>query len=160
MQNNNRFLNAFMLIIALSFGLLFYLSQRGYFNNNPVSRSAAGELRIRAGYGNHYRLDGKINGQPVRFLIDTGATGVTLNKKLAESLGLRSRGNGLSHTANGTTTHYETRLASLSIGDWTFEDVDAHIAPNMDDEVLLGMRILRHFEIIQRDGELILRAPQ
>jgi TIGR02281 family clan AA aspartic protease len=52
------------------------------------------------------------------------------------------------------------RLDSLAFGGWEFSDVPAFVMPQMDDEVLLGMRILRHFHWQQEGGTLRLQTPQ
>lgn len=112
-------------------------------------------LRNRNG---HYVFDGEINHRKVTFLVDTGATTTTVPGRLQQSLGLEAGPATLVSTANGTTTAYLTRLQQLSIGDIELLDVNASITPSMDiDEVLLGMNVLKHFELIQRGEELIIR---
>jgi len=52
------------------------------------------------------------------------------------------------------------QLDALAFGGWTFEDVPAFIMPQMDDEVLLGMQVLRHFRWHQEAGVLRLQPPE
>ena len=106
----------------------------------------------------HYLAKGKINGSPVRFVLDTGATAVTVPGRVAEHLGLQAGRAQLARTANGTITTYRTRLDEVSLGTIRLRDVRADINPHMEgNEVLLGMSFLRSLELVQRDGSLTLR---
>ena len=94
------------------------------------------------------------------FMLDTGATGVALSESLARRLGVTGRGSGQVSTANGVTQAQLAQLDVLAFGGWTFEDVPAFIMPQMDDEVLLGMQVLRHFRWHQEAGVLRLQPPE
>src|SRR5690606_3966451 len=136
--------------------------QEQKYNPNlaPASTHGAGYIEVQlAGNGQgHFLANGRINGEEVLFLLDTGATDVALPAELAESLGLE-RGPAITlNTANGRSTGYRTRLHSLQLGDIVLRDVRALIAPGMDgDEVLLGMSALKQLEFTQRAGTLVLR---
>jgi aspartyl protease family protein len=111
--------------------------------------------RNRAG---HYVADGRINGEPVVFLVDTGATDVALPLAVARKLDLPLGNPRMSRTANGDVQVWSTRLDSVDVGGMRLSGVRASVLPNMPgDEVLLGMSYLKHFELIQRDGTLTLR---
>jgi aspartyl protease family protein len=132
-------------------------------NPNPeATLDSAGRAQVvltrnRAG---HYVANGRINGEPVVFLIDTGATDVALPLSLGRRLGLRLGAPRISRTANGDVRTWSARLESVDLGGLTVRDVRATVLPNMPgDEVLLGMSYLKHFELVQRDGALTLRAP-
>ena len=108
-------------------------------------------------YG-HYVTSGEINGQPVTFLLDTGATGVAIPGAVASRLGLRRGQAFVTRTANGTTTSYAARLGHVSVGGIALQDVQAGITPGLQtDEVLLGMSFLKHIEFTQRGDTLVLR---
>ena len=112
---------------------------------------------IRNRYG-HYKFDGAINRHKVTFLVDTGATITAIPGELQQKLGLKAGPATSVSTANGLTTAYLTRLDQLSIGDIELFDVNASIIPGMGvDEILLGMNVLKHFELVQRGNELIIR---
>ena len=111
--------------------------------------------RNRAG---HYVATGSINGQPVRFLVDTGATDVALPLPLARQLNLPLREGGLSRTANGTVRTWKARLDRVDLGGLVATQVPASVLPGMEgEEVLLGMSYLKRLELIQRGRVLILR---
>ncbi len=65
---------------------------------------SGGAMEIRRSDDGHYHWPGRINGRPVDFLIDTGATGTAIPASLAEDLELESRGSVRSSTAGGVVT--------------------------------------------------------
>ena len=106
----------------------------------------------------HYLADGQINGQSVQFLLDTGASDVSIPAEIADKLGLSPGQARVYRTANGQITAYDTRLDSLALGEIALQDIRASINPHMDgDTILLGMSFLRHLEFTQRDDKLIIR---
>jgi aspartyl protease family protein len=130
-------------------------------NPNPVVTQGSGgipEVRLERNRAGHYVAGGRINGSPVRFLIDTGATDVALPLALAERLSLPLRSGGLSKTANGTVRTWTTRLESVDLGGLVARNVRATVLPSMPGEdVLLGMSYLRHLDMVQRGRTLTLR---
>lgn len=117
------------------------------------------EVVLRQNRLGHYVTAGEINSQPVRFLLDTGATGVSIPQHIAEKLGLEAGRPFRVQTANGEVTVYSTRLDSVSIGEIEINDLGGSINPHMDrDDILLGMRFLRKLEMIQRGDTLTLRT--
>jgi len=120
-------------------------------------QSAAREsVTLYAGSGGHFFADGSINGQPVRFLVDTGATTVALSSRDATSLGIDFKRFGrrsFSQTASGIAKIYILRLKQVSIGSVTLYDVEAGIIEgNFPTEPLLGMSFLSSFEM-KREGD-------
>ena len=132
--------------------------------NNPnqsvstLQTAEFSELVLTRNRQGHYVFDGEINHRKVTFLVDTGATTTAIPGDLERDLNLSRGPSTPVSTANGETTAYLTRLDQLSIGEIEFRDVGATIIPGMGlDEVLLGMNVLRHFELVQRGNELIIR---
>ena len=102
---------------------------------------------------------GFINGEEVVFLVDTGATDVSIPAHLAQRLQLQAGRKGLANTANGTVTVAESRIDTLRIGDIVLNNVSANLNPGMQSEhILLGMSVLRQLEFTQRGDWLILRT--
>lgn len=144
--------------------LLFdgYLERRDNPNRNLEVRAEGGapELRLYPNRFGHYVLPGRINGKDVTFLLDTGATVVSVPAHLGPELGLQPGRREPVRTANGQITVRATRLDTLELGPFRLRDVAAHLNPGMaGDELLLGMSALRHLEFTQRADLLILRAP-
>ena len=77
-----------------------------------VSLDAAGrpQVILARNHAGHYLAPGRINGQPVIFLIDTGATDVALPLALAERLNLRLAPGGIARTANGAVSYTHLTL--------------------------------------------------
>jgi aspartyl protease family protein len=146
----------------LTFGFNNWLDAQRNPNRSVRSAVVDGGTQIvleRNRYG-HYNLSGSINGQPVEFMLDTGATLVAVPARLADRLGLARGAPTQVKTANGTAVAYATRLASVRLGDIELREVRAHISPGMDgDEVLLGMSVLKKLEFSQRGNSLTLRQP-
>ncbi len=149
-----------LLLVALSVFFSSYLKNRTNPNQQPDSASREGvtEVVLKRNYQHHYVANGLINGTPVTFLVDTGATHVAIGPKLADKIGLERGYEGTAYTANGTTRTYDTRLAQLQLGDIQLNDVRASITMGMDgDSVLLGMSALKDIELTHKNGELTMR---
>jgi aspartyl protease family protein len=148
------------LLIIFGFYWFFNEWEEKQFNPNParVLNQQQGELTLVRNRAGHYVADGEINGRPVTFLLDTGATSVALPTALARELGLK-RGAAITlQTANGAAVGYQTRLDSVRLGPIEMRDVGALVADGMDaDTVLLGMNFLKRLELTQRDDRLTLR---
>ena len=107
----------------------------------------------------HYLADGAINGQPVRFLVDTGATDVAISDRIARSIGLEFGPRMTVMTAAGPVRGWMTRLDSVELGALALSDVRATIAPGLGDQALLGMSFLKHFSIVQEGETLVIAIP-
>lgn len=106
----------------------------------------------------HFIATGLINGRDVTFLVDTGATLVSVPDGLADQLGLERQAPIRLDTAAGTVQGWLTELDEVRLGDIVQRQVRAAINPGRHETVLLGMSFLRELEMTQRDGELLLRA--
>jgi aspartyl protease family protein len=109
----------------------------------------------------HFLTEGRIDGQRIGFMVDTGASVIALNETSAARFGLRpSRGdyNATVTTANGTIRAARTRLAMVDIGGIVVRDVDAMVLPDEAlSENLLGLSFLsklRRFEYA--NGKMVL----
>lgn len=131
-------------------------------NPNAVVSSEQGEgfieVKLASNTQGHFVASGQINGQPVDFMLDTGATDVSIPAEMAERLKLE-RGFGVTlSTANGRTQGYRTRVDRLQLGDIVLRDVRALVVPGLDGkQVLLGMSALNKLEFTQRGGTMLLR---
>ncbi|NQD93543.1 TIGR02281 family clan AA aspartic protease [Pseudomonas sp. CrR25] len=156
-----------MLVLAWGAALLLatrffgdWEEERRNPNRNPESVHGGDyvEVRLASSRQGHYLANGQINGEPVTFLLDTGATQVAVPTEVARRLGLQAGAPIVISTANGRATAHRTQLGSVQLGDIVLHDVAALIAPGMGGEdVLLGMSALKQLEFTQRDGTLMLR---
>jgi aspartyl protease family protein len=135
--------------------------QRQENPNREVSSShGAGfvEVRLQGNRQGHFMADGKVNGQTVTFMLDTGATEVAIPQAIASRLALDKGLPVTLNTANGATQGYRTRLASLALGDIHLTQVSAVVVPGLPGEqILLGMSALKRLEFTLRDGTMLLR---
>ena len=121
------------------------------------SGRSAGTVRIKADSQGHFRGTLSINNVPMPFMIDTGATKTSIPEKYAVAAGLPRGGAVQSETAGGRVTDYQTRIASLKLGNLELRNLDAHINRYLD-EVLVGMNTLKYFRIEQNGDSLVLMA--
>ncbi|PIV14967.1 MAG: TIGR02281 family clan AA aspartic protease [Gallionellales bacterium CG03_land_8_20_14_0_80_55_15] len=108
---------------------------------------------VKAQEGGHFFTEGKINGNKVRFLIDTGATTVSLPLSMQKSAKLACGRNVMVGTANGNSKSCVTTIAELRFGKFTLNNIAATLAPNLD-QPLLGMNVLSQFRIVQDKEEM------
>ncbi|MBA1444832.1 MAG: TIGR02281 family clan AA aspartic protease [Gammaproteobacteria bacterium] len=128
---------------------------------NSSTESGPKEITLLRNRAGHYVAPGFINGAPVIFLLDTGATNVAVSASLAERLALKRGAQSISLTANGRVRTWLTRLDRVQLGSIIRQDVRATIMPGMvGDEVLLGMSFLKHLELVQKGKTLILRQGE
>jgi aspartyl protease family protein len=109
----------------------------------------------------HFQAEGRIEGQRIGFMVDTGASLVALNEKSAARFGLRpSRADYTAtvSTANGTIKAARTRLAMLEIGGLVVRDVDAMVLPDEAlSENLLGLSFLSKLTRFEyANGQMVL----
>ena len=109
----------------------------------------------------HFQAEGRIDGQRIDFMVDTGASVVALNEKSAARFGLRpSRGdyNATVNTANGTIKAAPTRIAMMEVGGLIVRDVEAMVLPDEAlSENLLGLSFLSKLKRFEyANGRLVL----
>jgi len=130
-------------------------------NQDPklsLQNNGKAQVTLQQNRQGHYVTNGAINGTNVTFLLDTGATQVSIPGHIAEKLSLQAGDKYRVQTANGTITVYQTELNELRIGNIYLYNVAAHINPSMAaDEILLGMSALKRVEFSQTGKQLILR---
>lgn len=116
--------------------------------------SASGSpLIMRQGAGGHYFVDGTINDHMLNFVIDTGASVVTIPQVHANRAGLICQHQTMVHTANGLTSACRTTIHKLKFGTFTLTNVEASIVPNLG-QPLMGMNVLKQFRVEQDSGEM------
>ena len=166
-QQNARIGKGMMYIAwILIFGLMvwfFGIAETNRYNPNQKIQTHAldggqKEVVLRSSRHGHYVASGRINDEKVIFLIDTGASYVSVPQHVADRAGLRRGRPMMATTANGQVMVHATMLDSVSIGDITLYDVKASINPGMrQEEVLLGMSFLRHLSVIHSGDRLTIR---
>jgi aspartyl protease family protein len=109
----------------------------------------------------HFQTEGRIDGQRIDFMVDTGASVVALNETSAARFGLRpsrSEYNSTVTTANGTIKAARARIAMLDVGGLVVRDVDAMVLPDAAlSENLLGLSFLSRLKRFEyANGQMVL----
>lgn len=133
-------------------------------NQDPLHSSSnnINEVVLKRNAYGHYVTSGSINGHKVTFMLDTGATNVSVPERLAEQLNLKKMARGRSSTANGYVNIFLTRINEIKIGSIVVQDVPASINPGMNHskQILLGMSVLKNVEFAQKGDSLTLRQSR
>lgn len=115
------------------------------------ARNGVTEIELQANRQGHYLANGTINNQSVTFILDTGATTVSVSESIAEKARLTRGHPSRARTAAGTVTVWNTTIQELRLGGITFNNVVGTINPAMDpDMVLLGMSVLGQLDFSQQ----------
>lgn len=130
----------------------------------PVQHGA--ELRVPLAADGHYWIRGEVNGRPLRFLIDSGASTTALGADTARAVGVTQDGGfgggfGVPiETANGVVVAHRATIGRLTLGTTLVRrDVKAVIAPEFGDTNVLGMSFLsslRRWGVEDGDGTMVL----
>lgn len=169
MDNNNEYqsrqLGAAFLVVGwiAAIAIIAILINNTLFGTKKpsISDSEAGkQIVITRDYDSHFRITGSINGLPVTFLIDTGATSVAIPAVIAKKAKLVEKTKVQTETAAGDSVGYLTRIDVLNVGGVDVHNISAIIIPDFDsDQVLLGMNVLSKFSIEQSNNTLTLTVP-
>ena len=127
-----------------------------------ASEASGSQIVLTAGSGGHFRAAGTINGKAVRFLVDTGATNVSMSQAEADRLGIdyHNAKQDLASTANGPVAAYRVSLGAVRVGEVQVYNVEATIVPVAMEQILLGNSFLTRFQMKRVNDTLTLdRRP-
>lgn len=152
------------LLAMLAIGFDRYLEKQSNPNERPevvYASDGAAEVVLLQNKQGHYIVDGKINDHWTTFVLDTGATNISIPGELATEMNLSEGYPERTRTANGDITVYRIILDSVKLGAIELKNIKAHINPHMKGKaVLLGMSFLKHLEMTQKNKTLTLRLMQ
>ena len=123
----------------------------------PAAADTADSVMVPTDERGDLVADGQVNGMPIRFAVDTGATFITLAAREASRLGLdyRNGQKAVMETANGDVLAYRVKLETVRVGDVVINNVDAVITEgNSLPVALLGMSFLNRMDI-RREGAIM-----
>ncbi len=126
-----------------------------------VEETRGGELRIRQSPDGHFWVNAEVNGRPVRFLIDSGATTTSISRRAAERAGIEAGGGfgTMVQTANGVVVVDRGRAETLKVGPIERRDVAVHISDAFGDMNVIGMNFLSSLSGWSVEGRtLVLRS--
>lgn len=124
-----------------------------------VVLSEAGRIEVPRAPDGHYYLTADVNGTPVNFVIDTGASQIVLSERDARRVGIDTAGLvyvGRAITANGEVRTAPVRLDRLAIGPFADERVRAVVNEGALDRSLLGMDYLQRFSSVEIAGNRLI----
>jgi aspartyl protease family protein len=130
--------------------------QHGQHYRSEAAASDRQQVTLSADSQGHFVTSASINGNPVRVLVDTGATSIALPGREAERLGIdyRKGRRGMTQTANGTVPVYGITLDRVRLGDIELSSVEAVVIEQGLGITLLGMSFLNRVEM-KREGQMM-----
>jgi aspartyl protease family protein len=128
----------------------------------PKQSVVGNETRIPLGSDGHFWVAATLNGKPVRFLIDTGATLTAISEQTAIEARVPEnsiRQTLLMRTANGTVRAELASIGELRLGNIVARDLDAVIAPGLGDTNVIGMNLLSRLNGWRVEGKTLILVP-
>lgn len=153
---------------AAAWGLIFIgvMAAYGLWNDMrsqiaPIQTIAeGGTIEVPRAEDGHYYLTLTIDGTPIQFLADTGATNMVLSDRDARRLGIDPEGLiylGRAQTANGTVATARVELGAVELGPFRDVGFDAWVNQGDMDASLLGMEYLSLYRVEMAGDRMILR---
>lgn len=128
----------------------------------PEQVVEGGETRIPLAPDGHFWLRAEVNGEPVAFMVDTGATLTAVSAQVADRVGLEPRTGGIPvrlNTANGTISAEITTIDDLRFGNVAARGLDAVIAPNLGETSVIGMNLLSRLQSWRVEDNTLILVP-
>ena len=150
--DGNKKLKDLLLWIAIIFiGAVFYNNKYLFNNFIPYisTNVEKGVLQIKKSNDGHFYITLEINNKNVLFLIDTGATTISLTERDAKRIGIdtnKLKYNKIVNTANGVVYNATIKLDKVTVNDYIVKDLWVDINKNMSGVSLLGMNFLNKLE--------------
>lgn len=144
-----------LITIWLLVMLVIFLGIKAWEHQREASRfrQAGDAIVLSRSADGHFHWPGRVNGQQVDFLVDTGATSTALPRALAERAGLTPIGEVRAQTAGGATRGYIARADLELAGGVRAERLQVTVLPDLAGP-LLGMDVLSRLHFSQQAGEL------
>ena len=146
--------------MGVASGAALWDQMKGGMITPAQTEATGGRIEIPMARDGHYYVTADLNGVPVKFMVDTGASDIVLTNRDAERIGLDL--NGLvylnrAQTANGTVEIAPVRIDSFALGDDVATDIRAMVNGGEMSGSLLGMAYLQRFAKVSFErGQLVL----
>jgi aspartyl protease family protein len=141
-------------------GAVFFAADRLTRTPTVVHTVPGKEISIPVARDGHYYLEGAVNGVPLSFMIDTGATYVSVGEEFARKARLPEGGTGYFSTANGTVEGKIVKDQVVQAEGFKVSGLSVAVTPLGGKQGLLGQNFLRRFEVSQSVGVMRLRQAQ
>lgn len=118
-------------------------------------------VRVRMAGDGHFWIDGAVNGEDVRFLVDSGATRTAITGGTARRAGVERSSDfpAVLNTANGRISVERGRVALLEAGPIVREDVPVYVSDAFGDTNVLGMNFLSSLQRWEVEGQWLILTP-
>ncbi|MEO8117934.1 MAG: retropepsin-like aspartic protease [Rhodoferax sp.] len=138
---------------------LLYAAMTHYLKPKPVTITASGDLVIPRSRDGHFYAAGSVNGKPANFLVDTGASLVTVSEPFARAAGIAAGVPTVFKTANGDLAGWIVSGVSVTLGpmDVSGVRVGVGLVGGEVGDALLGQSFLSKFEITLSKEQMTLR---
>ena len=138
---------------------LLYVTMNHYLKPKPLVVSASGDLVISRARDGHFYAPGAVTGKPVSFLVDTGASLVTVSEQFAREAGLSGGVATVFKTANGDMPGRIVTDVPVTLGpiDVSGVRVAVGFVGHEVGDALLGQSFLAKFEILLQKDQMTLR---
>lgn len=149
------------IFVVLVLGYSFRDRITGELLPNRLQESG-GMLSVRAGEDGHFHIEAQVNGVPVNFMVDTGASNVVLSPRDAQRAGFDVKNLSYTrayHTANGIGRGADITIGTLVVGSITLHDLPASVNEAEMDGSLLGMSFLKQLKSYSVDGNTLTLVP-
>jgi aspartyl protease family protein len=150
-----------ILAVWLALMAVLYFVYEAYLQPKPATVTADGELVIPRHRDGHFYVQGRVNGKPILFMVDTGASSVIVSEAFARDARLPPGEPTVFHTANGSVHGSRVRGVEVSAGPFTVSSntVGVGLVGGPADHGLLGQGFLSKFEMSVSKKQLVLRRP-
>ncbi len=157
------------LIFALAYGVFLFKDEIGGVWDRARADltgerqlAGSGQTMVLQRVDGHFFADATINGRPVHFLVDTGATVTTINPETARDSGVEVSRIGFPlvvETANGLANSWPATAGELRIGSISFTELDVHVSELPGSTNLLGMNALAQLSSWEVRGDQMILRP-
>lgn len=139
-----------------------YLAMDHYLKPSPAVVTAEGELVIARARDGHFYTPGLVNGRPVNFMVDTGATLVSVSTPFARAANIGPGEPTTFRTANGERPGEVVTGVPVTIGPVSVSSVRVGVGLTGDseDDALLGQSFLSKFDVLLLQDRMILRPKR
>lgn len=159
MPFSTRFGHIYILLFwAVVMGVVWIAMER-FMEPKRAVVTAQGELVIPRHRDGHFYVEGTVNGEPLRFMVDTGATGVVVTEAFAQGAGLPRGEPTTFNTANGALTGRMVRGMAVTAGPFSVSptSVGVGLVGGKPDVGLLGQSFLSKFQVSMTREQMVLR---
>jgi aspartyl protease family protein len=138
---------------------VLYMAMSHYLKPGQLVVTATGELVIPRAKDGHFYAQGFVNGKSANFMVDTGATLVTVSDQFAREAGLAWGETAVFQTANGEITGRVVAGVPVTVGPTGVSGVKVAVGfvGYGNDSALLGQSFLSKFDVILQKDQMILR---